>query len=717
MAILNKIRQRSLFLILVIALALFSFVLADLFKNSSGFSSKSQSIVATINGEDIQRDAFMNKVEAAQRQFGNSMTSTQAMNRVWDQEVRSNVLKSQYDALGITVERDKMRDLLKQGLVGFEEFNNEAGVFDENKLNEFIANLEAIQPETTLLNGSPINFEAWSNYEQNLAVSGREQMYMNMVKAGVVATLAEGETDHKLENDKVDVKFVQIPYGTIADSAITVGKSDITKYINNNKSKFEVEASRDIYFVQFIEEPSLEDEEAIKADLLALLDDRVEYNENTKQNDTILGLLNTKNPEEFVNSNSNRVYNDNFLYKDKMPLEIQDTLYKLNVNDTYGPYKLGPDVMITRILETKQLPDSVKVRHILIPFIGANAADATITQTEEEAKVTADSVLAIVKRSSSKFPELVTALSSDKGSIEKGGEYDFHPYGSMVPEFNDFTFEGNKGDIDVVKTAFGFHIIEILDQKNFQKTIKTATVSRAIEPSEKTIDEVFNQTSKFEIEVDKANFQDVAKSLNYNVRPVSNIKALDENIPGIGSQRAVVRWIFEDATNVGDVRRFNLPGGGYAVVTLSGVNEAGLMSVEKASVTALPAIRKQMKAQQIMAAVSATTIEEIASSQGQTVKTALAVNMKNPTLSGAGREPMVVGTAFGLAEGATSGMVEGESGVFIIQVTKKTPAAEIPSYQAAANRVGANKANTVTTKLYEALKDASEIDDNRATFY
>ena len=63
MAVLNKIRQRGLFLIIVIALALFSFVLADLFRNSDALSAKSQNIVATINGKDISREDFLQKVE------------------------------------------------------------------------------------------------------------------------------------------------------------------------------------------------------------------------------------------------------------------------------------------------------------------------------------------------------------------------------------------------------------------------------------------------------------------------------------------------------------------------------------------------------------------------------------------------------------------------------------------------------------------------------
>ena len=300
MAILNKIRQRSLFLILIIAMALFSFVLADLFKNSDGFSSKAQNVIATINGEDIERDEFMTKVENTQRQFGASMTSTQAMNRVWDQEVNATILSEQYDELGISVERDQMRDLLKLGLQSFEEFKNEDGIYDENKLNEFIANLREISPQTSLLGGSPINYEAWTNYENNIAVGGKQQTYYNLIKAGVSGTLAEGELDYKLENDNVDIRYVQIPFSSIEDSLVEVTKSDISKYVSEHKESYEVEESRDIYFVEFKEEASLQDEEGIQAELLSLLEDREEYVEAIKGNETVLGFKNTTDDAEFL---------------------------------------------------------------------------------------------------------------------------------------------------------------------------------------------------------------------------------------------------------------------------------------------------------------------------------------------------------------------------------------------------------------------------------
>ncbi|NOY48853.1 MAG: peptidylprolyl isomerase, partial [Chlorobi bacterium] len=314
MAILNKIRQRSLFLIIIIAMALFSFVLSGLFDGSANFSSKSQNVIATINGVDIKRDDFMNKVEAAQRQFGGSLTNTQAMNRVWDQEVNKAVMEAQYEALGITVEREQMRDLLKLSLSSYEEFNNEAGVFDENKLNEFIANLKEISPQTTLLGGSPINYQAWTNFENNIAVTGRQQTYFNMVKAGIIGTLAEAELDYKLENNKVDIKYVQVPYSSIPDSTVTVSKSDISNYIKRNKSEYEVEASRGLQYVQFKEEASLEDETNIQNNLKALLDDKEEYNESSKTNETIIGFRNTTDNEGFLAANSALKLYDDFVF-------------------------------------------------------------------------------------------------------------------------------------------------------------------------------------------------------------------------------------------------------------------------------------------------------------------------------------------------------------------------------------------------------------------
>ncbi len=715
MAVLNKIRQRSIFLIIVIALALFSFVIGDIFTNL-GSSSAADSAIATINGVDVERNEFMNKVENIQRQSNGSMTNTQAMNRAWDNEVRAKVMQSQYDALGLSVERDYLRNLLEQKLGSFEEFKNEAGLFDQDKLNEFIANLKSIAPETTTLGGSVIDYKSWTNFEQNVAISGVEQAYFNMVKSGITGTLTEGELDYQLENDKVDLKYVQIPFSSVADSTISVKTSEIKAYMKRFPKKYEVEASRDLVFVEFKEEASLADEQAIQADLSALVADREEFNEAANATQTIVGFKNTKDNAEFVNSYSADNYNDNYVFKSSFASDQADKISGLAEGEIYGPYKESGFYKLSKMVSLKRIPDSAKVRHILTPFVGSTRADTSVTKTEAEAKTTSDSIYKVLKRNRSKFKSLLS-LSSDKVSNEKDGVIEFAYTDGFAPEFKAYSFENIKGSLGVVRTDFGYHVIEILGQGTFQQAYKVATISQAIEPSVETVDEVFKNKSKFEIAVADADFETVAAENNYEVRPVSSIKELDENIPGLGAQRAIVRWAFDDSASEGDFKSFNTTAGGFVVVKLTGVNTAGLMSTESGSVTALPEIRKEKKAEIIKDRISATTLDEIATAEGQTIKTAVAVNMKNPTLSGAGREPLVIGTAFGLEEGATSELISGNSGVYAVQVTKVTAAAALPSYQAAAKRVGKAKENAVNTQLYNALKDAAEIEDNRAVFY
>lgn len=704
MAVLNKIRQRSLFLIIIIALALFSFVLADLFKNGNAFSASSQNIVATVNGKDITREDFMQKVEAMQRQAGPNATSSQVINQVWEQEVRQAIMETQFEKLGITIEKDQMRDALKTALATSPEFLNEAGMFDENKLNEYIANLKETSAE---------GYKGWLNYEKSIANNTLQQNYFNMVRAGLTATLKEGELEHKLENNKVDIKFVQIPYTSIDDSKVKVEKSDISNYIEKHKKQFEVEASRNIKFVQFNEVASEADEKAIITGLKGLLNDKVEYNDISKANESIIGFLNTTNNESYINANSDIKFDNRFVFKSALPLAAADSIYKLSEGKIYGPYKDNGYFKISKVVAVKQIPDSAKVRHILIPFLGSQSATPEVTQTEAQAKATADSLLSILKTDKSKFSEFVKEYSSDQGSVNNEGRYDWHPYNSMVTEFNDFEFQGNVGDLGVVKTIFGFHIIEIEGQKEKKRAIQVATLARKIEPSEATVDKIFRDASNFEVALEKKDFEVAAKEKKFEVLPVNSLKILDENLPGIGSQRPIVRWAFEDETNVGDVKRFNIPNG-YVIAQLVAKYKEGLMSVEEASATVTPIIRKEKKAEMIRNKVSAKTIDAVAKSQKVSVQTATGITMKNPMISGVGREPLVVGTAFGLKQGQTSKLIDGVNGVYMVKVTKVEPAVKLASYQAIANRVEQQKLNVVSSKLFTALKEISDIEDNRA---
>ena len=169
-----------------------------------------------------------------------------------------------------------------------------------------------------------------------------------MPRLGVVGTLTEGELEYQLENDKVDLKYVQIPFSSIPDSVLTVKKSDITNYIKKFPKKYEVEASRNLVYVQFKETASLEDEQTIQADLTALIEDKVEFNEAAKANETVVGFKNTSDSKAFVNANSSSKFNDEYVFESKLP--NAQALIGLSLNEVYGPYKDGTSYKLSKLV-------------------------------------------------------------------------------------------------------------------------------------------------------------------------------------------------------------------------------------------------------------------------------------------------------------------------------------------------------------------------------
>ncbi|KAA2219710.1 peptidylprolyl isomerase [Maribacter flavus] len=706
MAVLENIRKRTTVLILIIGLALFAFVISGVFTSSNfGAGGKIGSSVAEINGKEISIDEFRQKVETASQRMGPTVSSMQTMNQVWDQEVRRSILEEQFEDLGIGIEQDQIVDFLRTtGYAQNPEFQNENGVFDPNRFRSTVLDWK---------NNNPAQYDFWLQTEKEIVQMAKEQTYFDLIKAGVGATLKEGELDYKLANEKMDIRYVRVPYSSIPDSTITVTKSEISAYVNEHKDDFKQDPARDIQFVYFSEKPSDEDDLAVKEAITKLLDDTVEYNAQTDRNDTIAGFRNTQDMEAFLDRNSDIKFDTIYKAKKNLPSSVADTLFALNVGEIYGPYKDAGSYKVSKMMGRRP-NGSVKASHILIAYEGATRANPEVTRTKEEAEKEATRLLAEAKKSGVVFAELARD-NSDGPSAPNGGDLGYFQQGTMVPAFNDFAFGNDVGTIGMVETDFGFHVIKVDDKEDL---VQIATLSREVTASEETTNKLFTDATKFEMETiaDESAFSEIAQKSEYLVRPVNKIKQLDENLPGLGAQRAIVQWAFNEDTEVGDIKRFNI-NDGYAIVQLTGIYKEGLMSAEDASATVLPIIRKERKAAQIMAANQGKDMNAIASDNNTTVSTASALTVKSPTIPGAGSEPVIVGTAYGMKEGETSGLLEGNTGIFKIEVTKKTEAPKLDNYATYANTLKTNSANRVNSDVYNALKESSEIEDKRATFY
>ena len=683
MAVLSKIRQRSFFLIIIIALALFSFVLADVIQ--SGTFNSSTNNVGSVNGTDIEAQEFMQNVSMIEKQ-GQGTTSTQAMNSAWEQEVRKIILSSEFEKLGLKIGNEQLINVIKQNpnLAQNPQFLNAAGQFDENKFKEFLKGIKNAPDQSQWLE--------WKEFEKNIERFAVEQMYNTMIKSGVYTTKAEGKFQYKTENDKADFEYVSVAFSTVNDDQVKVTDAEIIDFMKKSPKKYKSDNTTSIDFVLVENKPSKEDEQAM---LSSIGDVKVKFDS-------------VANVGEFVNANSDIKFDSTYLAKKDLPLDYQEQLFNLPVGGVFGPYVFNGHQCISRMI-AKKGNASAKASHILLAYKGA--PQSTATRTKEEAQALANDLLAQAKANPGNFAMLAMTNSDDPGSKNNGGEYDNIMPGQMVPKFNDFVFNNPVGMIGVVETEYGFHVIKVLDKYG---AVLMGTVAQKIQPSEATIDAIYTKASQLEADANEnKDFAAVAKKAGLEVVPATNLKGFDEYVQGVGSQREIVRWSFNKDTEIGDVRRFDVPQG-FVIAKLKDRNETGLLPIDVARQSVEPLIKNQKKAEIIKKKMNGNSLEAVAKASGASIQTATGISLKTPVLPNMGNEPKVVGKAFGLAAGKTSEIIEGNSGMFMVRAKTVTKAPEVPSYATYITQDRSQNQSYAISKAYIALKDKAEIKDNRA---
>ena len=707
MAILGKIRSQGLILIIIIALALFAFIVGDLIRQGS-FTSEDQNVIGYVGDTELSRQQFSRQVEASMSQRS-GMSTIQAVNGVWDQQVRDAVLKQQIEDAGIEVTDEEVSGYMKAAYARFPQFQDENGQFSEALFAQYV-NQAAEQ-----------NPEGWAQDLASAENQVRQQKLFTLLKSGVIGTRTDGEFAYRLENDKRTFQYVNIPYSSIPDSEVEITKSDIKKYIKDHENQFQADAQRDIEYVLFEDKASADDTKSIDAELTGLVNSKEnQYNEQTKKTETVAGLKDTKNMELFINANSDLPYSNRFTMVSKLPPAQRDLAGK-NIGDIVGPYTDGEYAKISKIEDKKVINDSIKNRHILVSFAGATRAGSDVTRNKAAAKKMADSILATIGQSKDNYdaryeyyeenePQIV---AQDLGWVVYSGNA-----AQFAPGYTKFLYDNNEGAVGVAESAFGFHVIRIDEATGSGDAVKLATVAKKVTASKATSKSLYTQTQKFQQAAQKkdADFEALAKEYELTATPVRNLKSLDENLPALGRNRDIVKWSFNNDREVGDVERFETPNG-YVIARLTRVSNEGLMTVEEASPRVTPILRNKKKSDMIIAKINSGDINTIATNQKQEVNTAAAVNRKSPVIAGIGQEPKVVGTAFGMKEGNTSSPIAGEKGVFVIKLTSIEKAPELDNYTSDARTVAQRTANQSTSALVEALKKATEIEDRRSSFY
>nr|WP_315208630.1 peptidylprolyl isomerase [uncultured Flavobacterium sp.] len=696
MAVLQKIRQRSLLLILVIGFCLLAFIIGDIF-NSGGFSSTSKD-VGSIDGKDISFEDFRVKVSNVEKS-GQGITSTEAANRVWEQEVSVALLASEFDKLGLRVGEKHLLEVLKadQNIGGNPLFLNAAGVFDVVKFKEYFK-------------ANPAQAQFLKDREKDADLNAKYQMYNTLIKAAVYTTESEGKLKYEMEANKVNFAYVAGLYSTIKDSEVKVTDAEIVDFMKKNEKKYKADESREVEYVLIEDKASAADETEVKTKINALLTGSVVYNQATGKNDTLPGFRTTTNTVEFVNSNSDVPYDSTYIAKKDLPAVDADKLFNLAPGAVYGPYMFGKYYCISKSMGMKSGVNA-KASHILIGYEGTQTPNQKEKRTKEQAKAKAESILAQVNANPDSFM-MLAFTNSDDSSAQQGGDLGYFGQNQMVKPFNDFVFNNGIGKVGLVETAFGFHIIKITDK---QDGIRLATVAQKIEASEATSDKIFTQATKLEMDATDKDFNKVAKDLGLKVAPAVSVKGMDENFGTLGNQRTIVRWAFEDGIKVGAVKRFEVANVGHVIAKLKSIDDSGLVAVSVVRPYVEPILKNKKKAELIKAKMSGSSLEAIAKAVGGTVQQATGLTMENTMLPGVGQEPKVVGNAFALAANKLSAPIEGNTGVYVVKNMSTVKAPVLKSHAAYVTKLKAQSASDAN-RVIPALKANAKIEDNRIDF-
>ena len=342
MAILGQIRKRSFVLIVVIGMALFAFVISGVFVGSG--LSQNQTI-GEVNGEKIDYETFNLLVQQTQDFYGLDLIN--AVNYAWEVGIKNIVLTQELDKLGINAGKDQLEQIVsaEPSIVSNPEFQNDLGLFDFTKFSRYINQLKSMNPTA---------YNSWKIQEQNVIASAKQKIYFNLITSSITYTDVESNLEYHLENDKVTIDYIKIPFNEIPDSIFKITNSQISNFFKKNKNNYIIDPSRIIEYVFVPDVASPLDENNIRTNLESIRDGIIQYNDVTKLVDTIEGFKDVKNIVEFVETYSEKLYDSIYKTRDQLSGDFRDILYGLRKGKTFGPYKDGNYYVLSKMIDKKR---------------------------------------------------------------------------------------------------------------------------------------------------------------------------------------------------------------------------------------------------------------------------------------------------------------------------------------------------------------------------
>lgn len=696
---------------MVIGMALFAFILGDLLNSGPSVFQRGRLEVAEIDGQSINYMEYNAKIEELAEFYRSNYqmssldqeTLENIREEVWRTTVQDIVLGNRFEDLGINVSAEELKTMLlgdsistggtniimdePHPMVRRMFTNPETGEFNRFQMMNYfnaISN-EMYQDER----------KRWIYVENQIVDERKSQKYFTMVQKGMQPNTLDARNFAMESSATVSFDFVSLNFNSVPDEEISYTEAELKNYYEDHKNEYSQDESRSIEYVIFPIEPSAEDDQNAS-----------EFIEQSK-----VPFQRSENPISFVNSNSDMPYQDVNYSKEDLPEPWADSVFSADPGYVAGPYFEDNTYKLARLMEFVMVPDSVRARHILISL--------SVQRDDERAEFIADSLLTIIQGGAD-FNTLARDFSADQSNSQIGGDLGWFTEGTMVKPFNDFCFENETGDLGVVKTNFGYHVIKIEAQSPREKKAKLAIVEREVVPSDATYQDIYSSAVEFRSDASSLeSFRSQYNEKDLSPRFATDFQKNSKELPGLENSREIIRWSFENEE--GTVSQIFDLSDKYVVAALTDVKEKGFADFESVRNEIEIAVSKQKKLEKVLEdtrpkIADMTDIMDVADALNLQTQQAEKVRLSNPYVNPIGLEPAVAVRAMNLETGELSEPFIGENAVFIIQVNEK----EIPEDMDIASaefRLKYMMESRVMYEGYEALRERADIEDNRIKFY
>ena len=711
MATLQTIRSKGPLLVIVIGIALFAFIAGDAWKIFQPHQGRQD--IGEINGEKVSAQDYQKLVDEYTEviKLTNGLTSlnetqlASVKDQVWQSYVNNKLIAEQAEALGLTVTDAEIEAIIDEGthpmLMNTPFRNPQTGAFDKDMLKKFLvdySNLSTSQMPAQYVEYYQTMGNFWNFVEKTLRESALAEKYQNLISKSLISNPVSAEDAFKARTEQSDLLMAAVPYSSVNDSLVKVSDDEIKKLYNERKEQFkQLAETRNIRFVDVQVLPS-------DADRKAVLDEVTEYSEQLNNTTADYGT--------FVRSTGSAVsYADIPVNKSVLPSDVVARLDSIGMNEVFGPYYSQTDDSYNafKIIAKVNAPDSIQFRQIQV-----------YADTDEKAKTLTDSIYDAIKGGAN-FEEIakvygqtgeanwISASSWEGGQLNSENETFIK---TLISQPVNEVAKLNLGQANI--------ILQVTNKKSMQEKYKVAVIKRNVEFSNDTYNDAYNKFSQFVAQSNTIEeLEKNAEEYGYTVIPRSDFSSSEHYVGGVPSTKEVIRWIFD--AKEGEVSPLYECGNNdhIMVVALDRINPVGYRNINSVADMLRNEIRRDKKAELIMADMKACTSID----QAKAVKNAVSDTVKHVTFSAPayismtrGSEPVIGAVASKTAVNATSAPVKGNAGVYMVQVLSKENGSEKLDVKSEETTL-TNMYSRFATQFINDLYQKAEVVDNRYLYF